>query len=89
MLEKAKIILRITNNAYDEEITDLINAAFLDLAEAGVTNTDDTDELIIRAVMTYVKANFGWQNNEAERLDKAYEHLKTHLTLTSTYGGDL
>ena len=46
---------------------------------------DTTDPLIRRAITTYVKANFGWDNPDAERLQKAYDLLKAHLTLTEDY----
>ena len=36
MLDKAKLALRLTTNAYDAEITDLIAAGQLDLGIAGL-----------------------------------------------------
>ena len=52
MLDRVKLAMRITTDAYDEEFNSLINAALLDLGIAGVTITD-SDELIRRAVITY------------------------------------
>ena len=46
---------------------------------------DTTDPLVRRAITTYVKANFGWDNPDAERLQKAYDLLKMHLTLSTDY----
>ena len=87
ILDDVKIVLRITNTAYDTEITDLINAAIADLQLSGVTaeSAVDTDVLIKRAINTYVKAHFGWSNPDAERLHQAYEMLKGHLTLAGDY----
>ncbi len=89
LLDDIKIALRISpsNTAYDTEISDLIEAAKSDLILSGVVANKvvDTDPLIKRAVSIYVKANFGWDNPDAERLQKSYDLLKMHLTLASDY----
>ena len=59
MLEKVKLALRITTTAFDNEIEDLIAAALADLGIAGIINETQDDPLIIRAVVTFCKANFG------------------------------
>ncbi len=108
MLEDAKAILRISNNAYDAEIEDLIEAAKMDLKLSGV-NVNKTvtetytpepteenpepepveiqvmDPLIKRAIIVYVKANFGWNNPDAEKLQQSYDMLKCHLALSQEY----
>ena len=43
MLEKIKQSLRIKNNAFNDEIMDLINACKKDLEIAGVKNIDEED----------------------------------------------
>lgn len=88
MFEDIKLTLRISHNALDPEILDLIEAARHDLMLSGVSSlkaNDDTDPLIKRAVTTYVKANFGFDNPDADRLNKAYEMLKQHLSLAEDY----
>lgn len=85
MLEEIKKYLRISNTAYDAEITDLIEAAKADLRLSGVINIDETDALIKRAVSTYVKANFGWNNPDVDKLQNSYNLLKGHLTLSAEY----
>lgn len=90
MLNKVKLALRISNNGYDEEIQDLINSAKADLKLSGVSEikvNNDTDSLLIRAVITYCKANFGWNNPDAEKLKESYEALKIHLSLSAEYNG--
>ena len=72
MLEKVRLALRITTTTFDEEIKDLIAAALADLGIAGVSNEDESDPLIIRAVVTYCKANFG-EADEYERLKASYD----------------
>lgn len=88
MLEKIKKALRISNIAFDEEITDLISAAQHDLELSGVTHdkaVSEEDPLIIRAVTVYCKANFGFDNPDAEKLQQSYIMIKTHLTLSAEY----
>lgn len=85
MLSKVKMSLRITNTSFDTEILDLIDAAKLDLSISGVTVIDETDPLIIRVITIYVKANFGWDNPDSDRLQESYRMLKTHLSLAGDY----
>lgn len=92
LLDDVKIALRISssNAVFDNEINTLIKAARLDLIQAGVSesivNKDTgTDALIIRAIITYAKANFGYDNPEADRFNNAYIMLKQHLSLYGDY----
>ena len=89
ILDDVKVALRIaaTTTDFDTEIQDLIDAAKADLKLAGVVadKAVDTDTLIKRAITTYCKANFGYDNPDADRLQKAYEMLKMHLTLSADY----
>ncbi len=90
MLGDIKTALRISinNTAFDSEITDLIAAARADLRLSGILESkvnDDTDPLIKRAITVYVKANFGWNNPDAERLQQSYDMLKSHLALSQEY----
>lgn len=84
MLEKVKLALRVTTAAFDEEIKDLINAALADLGIAGVTTLTETDPLIIRAVTTYCRVNFG-QPDDYERLKSAYDEQKAQLQMATGY----
>ena len=47
---------------------------------------DDTDPLIKRAIILYTKAQFGYDNREAERFRRSYETLKKNLIITRDYG---
>jgi uncharacterized phage protein (predicted DNA packaging) len=87
LLDDAKLALRITNNDFNDEITDLINAAEADLGLSGIDPSMvlETDPLIKRAVMIYAKANFGFDNPDADRLTQSYEVLKQHLSLSGDY----
>ena len=86
MLHKVKLALRITTNAFDSEIADLIDAALADLGIAGVVNLDNADPLIIRAVVTYCKVNFGSpEDGEYNRLKAAYDEQKAQLQTATGY----
>lgn len=88
LLGNLKKVMRITSDTFDDELHDLVSAALADLRLSGVSAdkvADVDDPLIRRAIFTYVKAHFGWDNADHERLLKAYEMLKTHLTLSQEY----
>lgn len=84
MLEKVKLALRITTEAFDGEIKDLINAALADLGVAGIDNLDQEDPLIIRAVVTYCRANFG-QPDDYDRMKASYDEQKAILKVATGY----
>lgn len=84
MIEKVKLALRITTTAFDSEIEDLISAALADLGIAGVENAVESDPLIVRAVITYCKANFG-ESDEYDRLKAAYDEQKAQLQMATGY----
>jgi hypothetical protein len=85
ILQEVKLALRISNNAFDSEITDIIDACKIDLVEAGAENTDDTDALVKRAIILYAKANFGMANPDMEKYQKAYDRLKITMALSGEY----
>lgn len=84
MLDKVKLALRITTNAFDSELNDLIEAAYDDLGIAGVINTENETPLIVRAVITYCRCNFG-QPDEYDRLKASYDEQKAQLSMSSDY----
>lgn len=88
-LDDVKKALRVTVTDFNGEIGDLISAAKADLSLSGVDvdKVLDSDPLIRRAVITYCKANFGYDNPDADRLTAAYYKLKQHLTLSEDYLG--
>ena len=84
MLEKVKLALRIVTNDFDGELNDLIAAALLDMGVAGVAEPDDTDALIIRAVITYCRLNFG-APDDYDRLKASYDEQKAQLSTCTGY----
>lgn len=91
MLARVKLALRITTNAFDDEITGLITAALMDLGIVGIDpsslTSGTTDELIITAVITYVKLHFG-EPADPDRLKKSYDEQKAQLITATGYGLD-
>lgn len=90
ILDDVKAALRISASTtlFNTEVSDLIAAARDDLRLSGVLTTkvtNDADTLIRRAITVYCKANFGYDNADADRLQKSYDMIKAHLTLSQEY----
>jgi hypothetical protein len=93
ILTKVKTALRVSINSFDDEITDLIEAAKLDLGIAGVRNADiesgvdPTDALIIRAIILYCKLYFGEPStaDHWKSLKDAYNEQKAQLSMSTGY----
>ena len=84
MLEAVKKALRVSAQAYDTEIQSLIDAALLDLGIAGVDSSLVEDELVKRAVITYVRCHFGTPP-DYDRLKAAYDEQKAQLQTATGY----
>lgn len=86
MLAKVKLALRVATDAFDSEITDLINAACGDLGIVGVTaESTTTDPLLTRAIITYCRIHFG-QPDDYDRLKASYDEQKAQLISCTGYG---
>ena len=86
MLAKVKLALRVATDAFDSEITDLINAACGDLGIVGVTaESTTTDPLLTRAIITYCRLHFG-QPDDYDRLKASYDEQKAQLISCTGYG---
>lgn len=89
-LAAGRLSIRTKSTAFDGEIVDLIRAAREDLALGGVLPErarDEADPLIKRAIMNYLKAEFGLDNDDADKYRAAYERLKVSLAMSSDYVG--
>ena len=83
-LDKVKMALRISTNAFDDELTDLIKAAESDLGIAGVQVPSTFDELCTRAIITYCKMSFGLPE-DYDRLKASYDEQKAQLVTATGY----
>lgn len=83
-LAKARLALRITTTAYDDEIKELIDAAEKDMNIAGVVLPATLDAIVNTAINTYVKMRFG-QPEDYDRLKKAYDEQKAQLATATGY----
>lgn len=89
LLEDAKLRLRLHTDAFNSEISDLIDAAAADLLHRNAIQEAqlegvDIDPLIKRAIMTYVRAFFGTPE-DPERLKADYDEQKATLMMTSGF----
>lgn len=86
MLNKVKLALRVTTDAFDSEISDLIDAACADLGIVGVTALITTDDaLLTRAIITYCRVHFG-EPEDYDRLKRSYDEQKAQLISATGYG---
>ena len=84
MLEKVKLALRITTDAFDSELEELIEAAKQDLGIAGVVVPAEIDAIVSRAITTYCKVHFG-EPDEYNRLKASYDEQKAQLSMATGY----
>ncbi len=84
MLELVKLALRITTDAFDNELNMLIEAAQTDLGIAGVVLPENLDPICQRAVVTYCKLHFG-EPDDYDRLKASYDEQKAQLGMATGY----
>lgn len=84
LLEKVKTSLRITTDAFDDEISGLISAAIIDLNIAGVDNTETIDPILTEAIKTYCRVHFG-SPDDYDRLKASYDEQKAQLSMSTGY----
>ena len=83
LLDNCKTAMRITTDAYDNEIQEYIDAAKLDLGIAGVEATVP-DSLVNKAIMTYVRMSFGAPSNY-DKLKASYDEQKAQMMNATGY----
>lgn len=86
MLDTVKDAIPVRDTAHDAELTRLIAAACADLGIVGVTaETETTDPLLERAIVTYCRANFLEPDNY-DKLKASYDEQKAQLITATGYG---
>jgi hypothetical protein len=83
-LDKVKQALRIKTDAYNDELMDLVAAAEQDLGVAGVIIPQKSQEIVLRAIITYCKMSFGLPE-DYDRLKASYDEQKAQLVTASDY----
>lgn len=90
LLAACKLACRIGSTTLDDEMNELIDAAYGDLEISGVADTTGTpydpessDQLVITAVKTYVKLHLGdlLDDTTAKRLEESYWFQKAQLKM--------
>ena len=84
LIASAKLAARITTPAFDEQISDLLDAAALDLGVAGVVVPDTLDALVKQAEITYFLMHFG-EPDQYDRLKRSYDEQKAQLSSCTGY----
>lgn len=92
MLDKVKLALLISTEDFDDELEDLIGAAFIDLnigdVDPDVTVIETTDPVIIRAVCSYCGYQFELMHGTLQRSEafkKSYDEQKAQLSMATNY----
>ena len=87
MLKQAKLSLRISNDAFDDELYGLILSAKIDLQLAGISDSalDEPDAMVERAILTYCKAHFGMANPDSEKYAESYNLQRNKLALSGIH----
>ena len=91
LIASCRAALRIPADCliYDDEIADLISAARSALRAGGVSEamaTSDDDASVRVAVKLYVKANFGMDNPDAERLMQSFRDMLCRMAGSTEHG---
>lgn len=84
LINSAKLAARITTTAFDSQVGDLLDAAFLDMGIAGVEVPDEFDALVKQAAITYFLMRFG-EPDQYDRLKKSYDEQKAQLSMATGY----
>jgi hypothetical protein len=92
LLDDVKVACRVKSTAFDDELSDLILAAYGDLGLTDILpsyveySDYPSQPLIKQAVITYCKMHFGFQANDYyERLKASYDEQKAQLLMSSEF----
>jgi len=86
LIEAAKIDLKLSGVNIDKTVTQTYTPEPTEeTPDPDPVEIQVMDPLIKRAITVYVKANFGWNNPDSERLQQSYNMLKIHLALSQEY----
>lgn len=87
LLDEVRLATRTSSEAFDGELLGLVAAALSDMRRAGVREElmepATLAPLVKNAVMCYVKASYGYDNNEADRFMASYRQTVADLLNSS------
>lgn len=90
MLEKVRLALRYVDSALDSEISDIIDAAKLDLQRVGVVVPQldtEIDAQMEVAIILYARWQFDFEN-DGNRYKAMYFDKRADLALCGDYNGN-
>lgn len=90
MLDKVRLALRYVDSALDSEISDIIDAAKLDLKRVGVVIPQldtEIDAQMEVAIILYVRWQFDFEN-DGNRYKAMYFDKRADLALCGDYNGN-
>lgn len=90
-LEAIRFAARVDDEAFDDEIESLILAAREELRLIGIKQEkceDEMDPQIKRAIIVFVRAEFGIENADRDKYLQSFESIKIRLALADGYIDD-
>lgn len=82
-LATLKMLLRVSSEAYDEEVKMLAEGALADMRRVGIKaeilEADPVNPLVMNALACFVKARFGFDNPDASFFEEQYRQLTIDL----------
>lgn len=88
LIDDAKLALNLSGTTFDNEITDLLASAELDLGIAGVDIPETLDAIVRRAEISYVAYHFEMEHGSPERSSaykRSYDEQKSQLSMATGY----
>lgn len=83
LFDEVKQVLHISHSKSDAEIQMNIEAALADMRRVGIKeellDEEELNPLVKQAITCWCKANYGYDNKEAERFEESYERLVSSL----------
>ena len=81
LIDEARVWLRVSGEYTDTEIQDMLDEAIADMDRCGVRDEllEDITPLVKGAMREYVKAHYGYDNDEANRFKASYDLMLANL----------
>lgn len=83
-INKFKLARRVKTDAFDSQISDLLDSAKIDMHIAGVELPEAATPIVETAAITYAAMHFG-DPDDYDRLKKSYDEQKAQLATATGY----